>query len=1284
MNIEELIKKKLNDFDNRNIQLWTEDGKLKFRAAAGLLTAQDKEFLKSNKAAIIDCLQKDNVEVVENKEDMYKPFELTEIQQAYVLGRNRAFAYGGTACHIYLEFKYDKLDHSRVELIWNQIIARHPMLRATMSVDGYQKVHENLPEFKVEHRIYSDEISAGSGRDEIKKEYDHKIYDTEVWPLFTVIQSTCPENDMLHISIEFVTADWTSIWTILSEFEALYFEDKKELPELKLTFRDYLITEKKIRQGSKYYRDREYWMERIDTIPSAPELPRKQEKDDGPVRFERNCFKIDKNDWDSFCKTARAYNVTPVSAVIGVYAYVLSKWSTNKDFCLNLSILNRLPVHPNVGEIVGDFTSSNLLETSRKKDVPFYQYVQSINQRLFDDLDHKLFTGVNVIRELQQRRTGDVLMPYVFTGAIGLIDHEKSKLRGKMTDRGISQTAQVFLDCQAMDTADGLNINLDSRRGIFPDGLMKDFADVMKETLLRLAANPSTWEKEEPHKELPEWQQDVLLEVNNTEKNQKLHRIHETVISSIRSNPDKVYVVDSEAEWTGRDLWEVSCKVAGELKKYGVKKGDFIGVAVVKSRWQIAACLGILSVGAAYVPISPDQGVERCIKILNKVKAPVVIARSTQKENELFEKYTPLYIDDLKASEFDYERDGTLVELDDPAYIIFTSGSTGEPKGVEISHRAAVNTIEAVNELFDINETDRAFQISQLNFDLSVYDLFGVLGAGGSIVIPDSEQYKNPAHWAQLMQRYHITVWNSVPALMQLLLIYKNYNMDIEFSPMKVVLLSGDWIPMDMPGKIKEAFAGAKVISLGGATEGGIWSIYHDCDEEVPGFSSSIPYGKPLYNQGFCVLDNLEEECPIWVPGELGITGDSLATSYYGDHSLTEKAFVTLGGKRVYKTGDIGCYHPDGNIEFLGRIDNQVKIRGHRIELGEIETIMKSEMGLGQVRAVVIDTDGEKKLAALAVSDKSYNDKELIELLSRYLPAYMIPSICVATQEIPLTGNGKVDIKAAVEIIKSSMNDGKDQGSKEEAMDELELKIQKIILENLGVTSLGLNDDFYEMGANSLILARVAGQLNNTIESKATFDSYLIQLLNGPTVKQVADFVRDFAKNEDKENGSEPVKNEIEIKEGNSDKNIVVFRDHLSDEVMNYVNKDDKDTMILVPNDIDISSLTSMILAREGIEKIQFIAADTKMSDCMTVASEAILNGIVPERLDIIESDSETESDESITYMGDISFGLVYTPMNQSNELKDILGETCLGEIELTDCSDEEKIHNYMQMIFDL
>ena len=264
----------------------------------------------------------------------------------------------------------------------------------------------------------------------------------------------------------------------------------------------------------------------------------------------------------------------------------------------------------------------------------------------------------------------------------------------------------------------------------------------------------------------------------------------------------------------------------------------------------------------------------------------------------------------------------------------------------------------------------------------------------------------DPSHWVELIQEYEITIWNSVPAFMQILTGYfagKN-----EKLPLRIVLLSGDWIPVGMPGDIQKCAGDAMVISLGGATEASIWSIYHECvDNEIR--EVSIPYGKPLSNQGFSIYDAKGRPCPVYVTGELCIWGTGLAEGYYNDHKLTEAKFVTgRENGRMYKTGDNGCYLPNGEIEFKGRNDNQIKLRGHRIELGEIQSTLEQHKSVSQAMVVLNEVKTDIYAFVKTVQGNVKNS-DLKQYLEAYLPKYMIPADIISVEEFPLTANGKID-----------------------------------------------------------------------------------------------------------------------------------------------------------------------------------------------------------------------------------------------------------------------------------
>ena len=310
---------------------------------------------------------------------------------------------------------------------------------------------------------------------------------------------------------------------------------------------------------------------------------------------------------------------------------------------------------------------------------------------------------------------------------------------------------------------------------------------------------------------------------------------------------------------------------------------------------------------------------------------------------------------------------------DDLAYIIYTSGSTGTPKGVMISHRAAMNTILDVNRRYGVDAGDRILALARLSFDLSVYDIFGLLAAGGAGVIPDEEESLQPQAWVRLLHEHRVSLWNSVPALGQLLADAAAEG-EGQPLPLRLAIFSGDWIPQSLPPRLKQLVPGIRVMAMGGATEASIWSNFHETGPDDARWAS-VPYGRPLANQAFAVLDDRLQPRPDWVAGDLYISGDGLALGYWNDPEKTAGAFLPAGDghPRLYRTGDTARYHDDGTLEFLGRKDEQVKIHGYRVEPGEIESVLKAHPAVNNAAVLLHKgAEGELSLAAYVEADPGH------------------------------------------------------------------------------------------------------------------------------------------------------------------------------------------------------------------------------------------------------------------------------------------------------------------------
>ena len=1102
------------------ISLWEENGKLRYRAPQGILKDNDLQALKDHKREILDLLETEakSVKVVPDPKSRFEPFPLTDIQSAYLLGRHEAFGYGGVACHIYLELNYLELNPKRTEAVWNQLVLRHDMLRAIIDQNGHQRILKSVPSVKISYIDASnwEEQKVENTLAEIREKMGYRLYDTERWPLFDIAITKISNEVILHFSMDFLIADWASMWLLLSEFETLYKDSETQLPKLNLSFRDYLLTERSLRETPVYYRDKNYWFRRVDTLPSAPNLPLATRQQDDSVTpcFRRWFLQLDKSTWDKLTQYAQKRGLTPTVVVMTAYSAVIGKWSRNKEFSLNITVLNRLGLHSQVNDIIGDFTTINLLAVDWHVENSFTKHAKALSHQLFEDLEHRSFSGIEVLREIARRRGREAaLMPIVFTSAIGLT--KSNQLKGKFKGHGITQTPQVFIDCQAMDDSNGLQVNWDVRQGVFPEQMVDDMFDTFEELLRSLATTDQIWDKDEVVT-LPAWQQIERHQINETKAPLPDQLLHHQILTQAAATPDLPAVFDSEGQVTYRELVQRAAAVADKLKGLGCKTQDRVAVVMDKCAHQVAAVLGTLSAGAIYVPIDTKQPELRCSAMLEQASVRLVLTCSTT-QIQWPEKIKTIEVDKLKP-----HQENTLISEgnpDLPAYIIYTSGSTGQPKGVVISHRAAANTITDINRRFNINQSDRILGLAQLSFDLSVYDIFGPLSVGGVLVYPSVDRLTDPSHWAELMVEHEVTVWDSVPAMMQMLVAYLNSELKITLPKFRLALLSGDWIPLTLPDTIVKRSPTVQVVCLGGATEASIWSIYHIYKSLKPNWSS-IPYGRPLANQGFRVLDSQMRDCPLWVTGELYITGHGLAEGYWNDKKTTDERFLLhpMDGQQLYRTGDLGRYTPGGEIEFLGREDNQVKIRGHRIELGEIESTLLKHTAVATAAAVVVaDSNGSKALLGFVETSRHLlvQESELVNFLLQYLPAYMIPSHLQIVDALPLTPNGKIDRHKLATWRPDSIIE--EPPVEEEGLEGLEAELAQLWAEALDIPSIGRSENFYDYGADSLLMAQMSGKVREKLaeepsQEEIPFDALLQQMLNFSTVAALAEFIRSHSK----------------------------------------------------------------------------------------------------------------------------------------------------------------------------
>jgi pyochelin synthetase len=963
------------------ILLWVEEGQLRFRAPAGTLTDERKVKVRAHKDALIAHLSSDDEAVLADPKHRHDPFPLTDVQAAYLVGRGDAYAYGGVGCHGYVELDMRDLDPIRLELAWHRLIERHDMLRAVVSPEGWQRVLDDAtpPSLAVLdlRDLPADHVQTVLER--VRAEMSGRRYKPDAWPLYELRLSRIDAGSRLHLSLDLLIADFVSIQIMLSELDRLYRTPEAEPAPPAITFRDALLAERRFRerpeQRARHERDRAYWNARQSDLPGAPDLPVRDEAlSTGPVRFQRYPLVLPAARWQSFCARASALRLTPSSAILAVFADVIGRWSRHPSFCLSVTVLKRPTIHPDISRIIGDFTSVNLLEVAPAPNSRFSERALALQERLWEDLEHASVSGIEVLRDMaRERGQRGLIMPVVFTSTLGIQAEadgppvEGEFMQGARLGYGISQTPQVWLDCQVSERGGALHLNWDVREGIFPPGLIEDAFEALEALLQTLADDDAAWQAEEPLR-LPAATESCRARINGIVAPVPQGTLHQGFWHRACQQPFAPAVIDAQGTISYDELLRLVASVEQTLRDAGCRPGDLVAVAMDKGRAQIAAVLGILWVGGAYLPLDLQQPVSRRDAILADARSRFVLVNAERSGTQWPEGVRAIAADLLSPLPQDVDAVPAPAPIDPSqlAYVIYTSGTTGTPKGVMMTHVAALNTVADIDARFGIGVQDRVLGLANLAFDLSVYDTFGTLGTGGVLVLPDPARRGDPSHWAACLAEHGVTVWNSVPAQMQMLVSY----LDAEPAPaptgLRLAMLSGDWIPTGLPDAIRAHCPELRLVSLGGATEAAIWSIWHEIGE-VPAQARSIPYGVPLTNQQFHVLDTRMRPCPDGVSGELYIGGLGLALGYLHDFERTEMRFVRhpASGERLYRTGDLGRYRPDGVIEFLGREDSQIKIRGHRIELGEIESALQTHPDVAMAALVLCgETTMDRHLAA--------------------------------------------------------------------------------------------------------------------------------------------------------------------------------------------------------------------------------------------------------------------------------------------------------------------------------
>lgn len=1009
-------------------------------------------------------------------------------------------------CSVSIRIK-GEIEYESFKRALNEIIDRHRILKANfIEIDG-KPVQFICEDYKLVIPVVDlSNVDSKEQEDKLKElvrkdaSYIFKL-DYELLIRGILYRLSSSEHEFCLTMHHLISDGWsTSI--MMKEFAKVYdntVSNKQiELPKLSIQYMDYSKWQNLISYDNKFDEQKMYWLNKLKGRNYGEILTDKQRPAVLTHNGNRFSFEIEDKllkDIRDFCQE---YHITQFMFLMSLMQIMIFRYTGSNDISIGTTVANR--TRKELEDLIGFFANTIIINQEMDGDSDFLITIENTKRSVMEGFQYQscpfdtVINQLNIERDLSRTPLFQVMFSYQSSMELEL---ESSGLKFDEMKSAYNRTAMFDLKFEFIESKEKINCFIDYNIDLFySDTIEKmsvNFINILKDVIKNPKVNLKNinmLDKEEER---------IIHEFNNTDVDYPVNKtIHQLFEEQTQMTPDNIALVFNGQKMTYKELNNKSNYVAVSLISNGVRNGDNVAIMANKGFEMIVGMIAILKAGGAYVPIDPEYPHSRKEYIVTNSDVSLVLTCKECKNNETIGTCKEALINLDNTDAHNFENLNINKDSKDLAYTIYTSGSTGTPKGVMIEHHSAVNLISCVNRTFNVNSKDKLLFVTSVCFDLSVYDIFGILAAGGQVVIAGEAERKNPEKLLNIIKNEKITFWNSVPSTMSFLLNAKFNDTSLQES-IRLVFLSGDWIPTKLPDNIRASFPNAQIISLGGATEGTVWSIYYPINE-VNKKWASIPYGKPLDNNYFYILDKYKNPVPYGSVGELYIGGVGVARGYSNDLAKTEESFLVdrfnpNNGSLMYKTGDIGRYMHNGNIEFLGRKDNQVKIHGFRIEIGEIENQLLKFEFIKETIVVLKEYKDNKYLCAYIVTDYEIEDGKIKEKLLKELPAYMIPTFFIQIDSMPLTRNGKIDIKNLPEPKRNGFN----ARESDKITNDLEKRLQKIWKEVLDVDNIYLFDNFFDLGGNSLNSMMLIAKVQKEFGVKIS----LVSFFQNPTIKGV-------------------------------------------------------------------------------------------------------------------------------------------------------------------------------------
>jgi amino acid adenylation domain-containing protein len=1085
----------LSELIKKDIHIDLVEGELSVKFPKNRMDRMVLEEIKSKKQAIITYLNnlKENIFTVIPVIPKANYYDISNAQRRLWLlsqfeGSSVAYNVSG---NIYLN---QDIDIECFKKAIDSTIERHEILRTVFKEDVTGEVkqwilgREDLG-FKIDYKDFRKDQNKEEQAQSYIREDSYKAYDLTKGPLLRAALLQVEETEYIfYFNMHHIISDGWSMEVLRKDVFSYYeaYKEKKEpvLKELRIQYKDYAAWQLSQIEEESFKAHRTYWLDNLKgelpllDIPSSKQRPRIK-------TYYGHCLStyIDRVTSEKLKGYLEAHGGSLFMGLLAVWNILMYRYTSSKDIIIGTPIAGR--EHIDLEDQIGFYINTLALRNEIKGEESFNEFYGRLKENTLKNYNHQMYPFDRLVEELDLARdisrnaVFDVMLVLQNNGEKRGLDPIMNGLKeqdpiaiglNKIIDLGYS-TSKFDIEITFQEAGNYLLLQTTFNRDVYEKEMMEGLIVHYKQLLHALLEHP-----EEKIAQIDylcqEEKHELLVNFNNTKVDYPTDKtIVELFEEQVVKTPDHIAVAFEEQEWTYSELNEKSNQFAHYLQKhYQIQPDDLVGIKQERSEWMIISILGVLKSGGAYVPIDPKYPQDRIKYIENDTACKVCI-----EANELnkFKK------DQRKYSK---KKTAASIKADNLAYVIYTSGSTGNPKGVLLEHSGVINRLLWMERDLGINDKDVFLQKTPITFDVSVWEVFLPLISGSKLVIAKPDGHKDPVYLECVIKDHEVSVIHFVPSMLSGMLESIQWN---KFKSLRHVVCSGETLTKKLERSFKEKSM-ARLYNYYGPTEASVDVTAIDLTR-FPTTGNEVSIGKPVDNTSIYIVNQMNELQPIGILGEILIGGIQVARGYLNKEELTKKKFMVSPfkeGERVYKTGDLGRWLPDGNIEFIGRKDNQVKIRGYRIELGEIENALLQHDWINDAAVIVKeDANGDMSLVAYIISEKELNSSTIRMELSKRLPEYMLPAHYVQLDQLPLTLNGKINKKALLDSKGLALSSGEEYLAPRNKIEEQLVELWEEILNK---KNIGINDNFFSLGGNSIKIIKMVDTINKTFNKKMT------------------------------------------------------------------------------------------------------------------------------------------------------------------------------------------------------